>query len=360
MATESTWQPGLIVLFGSGEISSSGRRVYDWLFARMAAPIRVAVLETPAGFQPNSAHVAEEIAQFLRVRLQNYHPEVTVVPARKRGTPYSPNAPEIVAPLLRANVVFLGPGSPTYAVRQLRDSLAWYTLMARHRLGAAIVLSSAATIAVGAYALPVYEIYKVGTELHWVPGLDFLGAFGLSLVLVPHWDNREGGATLDTSRCFMGQERFERLRTLLPRGVTVLGIEEHTAMILDLGAGHCRVMGRGSVTCIRGDTTMIFTAAEAVPLGVLGDFRMPSLRAGIPEHVWQNVERATQQLPEMPTPPEEVLRLVEAREAARARRDWQEADALRARIAALGWHIQDTREGPRLQPLIDAPMGGDI
>lgn len=352
MTTGSTWQPGVIVLFGSGETSSSGRRVYDELFARLAAPIRVAILETPAGFQPNSAYVAEEIAQFLRVRLQNYRPEVTVVPARKRGTSYSPNVPEIVAPLLQANVIFLGPGSPTYAVRQLRDSLAWHTLVARHRLGAAIVLSSAATIAVGAYALPVYEIYKVGTELHWVPGLDLLGAFGLSWVLVPHWDNREGGATLDTSRCFMGQERFERLLRLLPRGVTVLGIDEHTALVLDLGAGYGRVMGRGSVTCIHGDATRVFSESDVIPLSTLGDFRMPSPRAGIPEHVWQNVETAAHQMPETPTPPEEVLRLVEAREAARARRDWHTADALREQVAALGWHIQDTPEGPHLTPLI--------
>jgi hypothetical protein len=59
--------------------------VYDWLFRRIAAPIRVAVLETPAGFQPNSAGVAGEVAQFLRQRLQNYRPQVTVVPADMAG-----------------------------------------------------------------------------------------------------------------------------------------------------------------------------------------------------------------------------------------------------------------------------------
>ncbi|MGC8879870.1 MAG: CysS/YqeB C-terminal domain-containing protein [Anaerolineae bacterium] len=356
MMPESMGQPGLVVLFGSGEISSSGRRVYDWLFGRLTSPIRVAVLETPAGFQPNSAHVAEEVAQFLRVRLQNYRPEVTVVPARKRGTSYSPNVPEIVAPLLKANVIFLGPGSPTYAVRQLRDSLAWYTLIARHRLGAAVILSSAATIAVGAYALPVYEIYKVGTELHWVPGLDFLGAFGLSLVLVPHWDNHEGGATLDTSRCFMGQERFERLLTLLPQGVTVLGIDEHTALVLDLAAGHCRVMGRGGVTRVRASEVVTFTASDLIPLSELGDFCLPPLRSGVPEYVWRSLEAAAQEVPTAPSPPEEVLRLVEAREAARARHDWEEADALRERIVALGWYVQDTPEGPHLKRLIDAPL----
>ncbi len=343
-----TWRPGLIVFLGSGEISSTGRQVYDWLFRQLTLPIRVAVLETPAGFQPNSAYVAEEVAQFLRVRLQNYRPEVTVVPARKRGTPYSPNTPEIVAPLLTANVIFLGPGSPTYAVRQLRDSLAWHALVARHRLGGAIVLSSAATIAAGAYALPVYEIYKVGTELHWVPGLDLFGAFGLPLVLIPHWDNHEGGATLDTSRCFMGRERFERLLELLPRDVTVLGIDEHTALIFDIAAGHCQVMGRGSVTRIRAGELITFSRSDTIPLAELGDFRLPPLRSGVPEYVWRSIEEAAQQVPASPVPPDEVIKLVEAREAARARQDWQEADALRARIAALGWHVQDTPNGPRL------------
>ena len=42
---------------------------------------------------------------------------VEVVPARKRGTPHSPDEPEVVAPLLKANYLVLGPGSPTGVVR---------------------------------------------------------------------------------------------------------------------------------------------------------------------------------------------------------------------------------------------------
>ena len=32
---------------------------------------------------------------------------------------------------------------------------------------------------------------------------------------------------------------------MMPTGVNVVGIDEHTALILDLGAGICRVMGKG-------------------------------------------------------------------------------------------------------------------
>jgi hypothetical protein len=67
-----------------------------------------------------------------------------------------------------------------------------------------LAFASAASIAVGRYALPVYEIYKVGADLHWVDGLDLFRVFGWELAIVPHWNNREGGDDLDTSRCFMG------------------------------------------------------------------------------------------------------------------------------------------------------------
>jgi hypothetical protein len=177
--------PGLIVLFGSGETSASGRKVFDWLLRRLPAPVRVAILETPAGFELNSAQVAERIGEFLGHRLQNYHPQVTIVPARKRGTPFGPDEPGIAALLPGADLLFLGPGSPSYAVRQLQASLVWNTLLACHRLGAALVLTSAGAIAVSAYALPVYEIYKVGEDLHWHTGLDFFQPYGLSLVFVP-------------------------------------------------------------------------------------------------------------------------------------------------------------------------------
>jgi cysteinyl-tRNA synthetase len=40
-----------------------------------------------------------------------------------------------------------------------------------------------------------------------------------------------------------------------------------------------------------------------------------------------------------------VQALVEARQAARARKDWAASDALREQIEALGWRVKDTPEG---------------
>ena len=347
-------RPGLVTLFGSGETSRSGRTVCDWVLSHLTHPIPLAVLETPAGFQPNSALVAERVAEFFRTRLQNHHPQVTVVPARRRATPFSPDDPDVVAPLLRATAIFLGPGSPTYAVRQLKGSLAWEYLLARHRLGAALILASAATIAASTFVLPVYEIYKAGADLHWCAGLDIFGPYGLSLALVPHWDNREGGAELDTSRCYMGRDRFRQLLALLPPEVTVVGIDEHTALVVDLGSGVCRTIGRGGVSLLRQGEETRFTNGQTFPASDLGPLRKLAPDEGLRPEVWRAAVTSQQEgeAPEKPT--QEVLTRLEARELARARGDWATADYLREEIAVRGWRVLDTPNGPVLEPLPEA------
>ncbi len=344
--------PGPVVLFGSGETSASGQKIFDWLLRRMEQPLRVSILETPAGFELNSARVAGRVADFLVERLQNYQPQVTVIPARKRGSPMSPDNPDILEPLLRGNAIFLGPGSPTYAVRQLEDSLAWHMLLACHRQGAGLALASAATIAASHMALPVYEIYKVGEDPFWHRGLDLFAAFGLSLIFVPHWNNNDGGTELDTSRCFLGLERFEPLRLALPPQVTIVGIDEHTGLAVDFAVQACRVLGRGNVTLVRGGDTRWIAHGHSFDLAELGPYRRPEPEAGIPAFIWHQVAAAfaAQQAPTSQEPPETVLRRLEQRQAARARRDWVGADSLREEIEAMGWEIRDTSDGPQAVP----------
>jgi hypothetical protein len=344
-------QPGRVVLFGSGETSTSGRRIFDWVLSRLPSPVRLAILETPAGFELNSAQVAGRIAEFLCHHLQNYQPQVTVVPARKRGTSFSPDEPEIAALIPGADAIFLGPGSPTYAVRQLQDSLTWHTTIACHRLGSAVVLASAAAIAASAYALPVYEIYKVGEDPHWRGGLDLFGPYGLSLVFVPHWNNRDGGDDLDTSRCYMGKGRFDLLLDMLPSGAAVVGIDEHTALVVDLAAETCQIVGKDGVTLLRDGSVKRYKRGATFAIGELGPFHLPDLGAGLPAGVWAHAREACLgvQRGAAPEPSPEVLALVRERERARARRDWARADALRARIADLGWQVQDTPDGPQLE-----------
>ncbi|HII79453.1 MAG TPA: cysteine--tRNA ligase [Methanosarcina sp.] len=47
--------------------------------------------------------------------------------------------------------------------------------------------------------------------------------------------------------------------------------------------------------------------------------------------------------------PEEVVRLVEEREAARKKKDWKTSDTIREKIKALGYVVQDKKEGPDIK-----------
>jgi cyanophycinase-like exopeptidase len=376
-------EPGLIVLFGSGETSPTGRKVFDQVFRALPYSPRLALLETPAGFELNSHQVISQVGEFFSHRLQNYAPQVEIIPARRRGTPFSPDEPAIVEPLLQADLIFMGPGSPSYAIRQLRDSLAWYYLIARHRLGAVLALASAATVAISAWALPVYEIYKVGEELHWNSGLDFFNLYGLSLVFIPHWNNNEGGADLDTSRCFMGQIRFARLMEMLPEEMTIIGLDEKTALIMDPSRSECLVRGLGRVTLIhtghkhldRTDLQQVggnpgpmagtdedlakiaglqgghvhqYHAGLTFPMNEIGQFHSYHAEASLPQGVWQKAALRAPCLEgdRQIDPPPEILALIQEREMARQSGEWEAADELRRRIASLGWEVLDTKNGP--------------
>ena len=203
---------GPIALFGSGETAPGAHRIHERVMRRLPAPVSVAILETPAGFELNSPAVAGKVGAYLERHLRNYSPLVSIVPARKRGTDFDPDDPALATALFEGDYLFMGPGSPSYTVRQLRDSYAWHALRARHRLGAAICFSSATTVASGRHSLPVYEIYKVGQDLHWIDGLAFFGDFGLRLSVIPHWkQQRRRPGAWDTSRCYMGLPRFDEL-----------------------------------------------------------------------------------------------------------------------------------------------------
>ena len=116
--------------------------------------------------------------------------------------------------------------------------------------GASLILASAATIAFSHFALPVYEIYKVGEDLHWADGLDFYDAVWQRATIIPHFNNNEGGADLDTSHCYIGKDRFDKLRPELPANEWVLGIDEHTAFVVDLFSQKATIKGKGSARTI--------------------------------------------------------------------------------------------------------------
>src|SRR5215217_3231178 len=101
---------GRVALFGSGETGKHGRLVQERMLARHPKPVRIAILETPAGFQPNVDAVTSKLRGFYEHNLQNLRPIVTVVPARARGGPYDPDDSAIAGLIDEADAIMAGPG----------------------------------------------------------------------------------------------------------------------------------------------------------------------------------------------------------------------------------------------------------
>lgn len=328
-------------MLGSGETSPHGLAILRHLFQTETTCHRIAILETPAGFQPNSALVAGDVARAFRYSLGEFIQHIDVIPARSKDDwACSPDNPEVIASMAEATCLFVGPGSPTYAVRHLSGTAALGTLLDRWRAGATLVLSSAALLAAGGCTLPVYEIYKAGAPLHWLPGLDLLAPVLPNTVLIGHWNNTDGGASLDTSCCYMGRERFEKLRALLPTDASILALDENTGVVFDPARRLLVVSGKGAAHRLAGDTVATLERNTVYSLDAFA-------RLGAPSYADYFAPRriAAAPAPEETEVPEAVQRLVDARTEAKQARDFARADAIRAQLQQMGYLLEDTRAG---------------
>ena len=256
---------GVIALMGSGELTATMVEVHKELLAKMSGSPRAVFLDTPAGFQLNVDQLSERAVEYFRTHVQQTM-SVASFKSTERTTPYE--AEQAFHALRQADYVLIGPGSPSYAVRHWRPTPIPDILAKRVEEGGCLVAASAAALTVGRCTLPVYEIYKVGQDLHWLEGMDVLGRFGLDLVVVPHWNNAEGG-NHDTRFCYMGEPRFRKLESLLPEGSSVLGLDEHTACLIDLEREEVVIKGIGSVTLRRGGAERVFQKGDRFPIEVL-------------------------------------------------------------------------------------------
>ncbi len=63
---------------------------------------------------------------------------------------------------------------------------------------------------------------------------------------------------------------------------------------------------------------------------------------------WDNINQVLQIQPDGETIPSEAQELLEQRAAARAAKNWAQSDALRQKIAELGWTVKDTKDGQKM------------
>ena len=270
----------VLAIIGSGETSPTMVTVHRELVSRLGlSHPRAVMLATPYAFQENADDVS--------ARAQHYFAESVGLQVRvAAGT--SPHADPAMAPplardgddeeesrqaaeLCAADWVFAGPGSPSYALAHWQAGPVAAALRDRVLAGDGLtVLASAAAATTGRFALPVYEIYKAGGAPRWLAGLDLLGALGLAVAVIPHYDNAEGGR-YDTRHCYLGERRLRVMERDLPADAAVLGVDEHTAVLIDLRTEDVEIRGRGGLTVRRGGEDVVLPSGTRLSVAELRD-----------------------------------------------------------------------------------------
>lgn len=294
-------RPRILTIMGSGETAPTMVPTHRMLVARLGSSTKATLLDTPYGFQENAPELAAKAVDYFKTSVN-----VDLVVA---GLTEIADGDALVVErglnaVKDADYVFAGPGSPTYALRQWAGTSLPELLATKLRSGGAVTFASAAALTLGKKTLPIYEIYKAGDQPRWLDGLDVLSVVGIDAAVIPHYNNAEGGHH-DTRFCYMGERRLSRLELELPGTTYVLGIDEHTGVVMDLDADTATVVGKGVLTLrVRGASTEI-PSGETVPLDRLRDpssttaVSRPSVAAPAPlvdVVVDSNLRQATERL----------------------------------------------------------------
>ena len=376
-----------LVLMGSGETSPTMVTPHQQILKEISG--EKLVLDTPYGFQENADELTSRIQTYFEF---NVGQKTKSVQLRSKSDKAADIASAIAA-INSAEWVFTGPGSPTYALTTWRESGAGEALKALLTRGT-LVVSSAAALTVGTHTMPVYEMYKVGSEPYWVEGLNLLGvATGLRAAVIPHFNNAEGG-THDTRYCYIGERRIRTLETQLPDDVFILGIDEHTGVRFDVDSQLATVFGKGSMIVrmggkewrVESGSSATFTeiqehagtrlasapdVSESVLLAKEVEEMLESGNVNSAVEALLNLDRVERdidtraqvhalvtRLGELAASPKVdiativgpyIEALLTARESARKQGNWSEADAIRDKLIELKVSIKDSKDGSTWQ-----------
>ncbi|HSP29088.1 MAG TPA: hypothetical protein VLN74_11115 [Ilumatobacteraceae bacterium] len=257
--------PRILAIMGSGETAPTMNAPHRAIFERLGAGAEAVLLDTPFGFQENAPILAAKAIEYFRDAIGR---RVEAAGLTRTDTGDTVAVERGVAKVRSADWLFAGPGSPTFALEQWRNTPVPDALADKLRNGGAVVFSSAAALTLGKATVPVYEIYKVGVDPYWLDGLDVLAEVGLDVAVIPHYDNAEGG-NHDTRFCYLGERRLAMLEPTLPDGCFVLGIDEHTGVVMDLDADTAQIVGKGAVTLRQHGNSVRIESGQTVPLDLL-------------------------------------------------------------------------------------------
>ena len=261
--------PRILAIMGSGETAPTMVTTHRKLTSLLPQPVQAVVLDTPYGFQENAPELASRAQDYFRTSI-NVEIEIAGL-VRLHDTHIAADPVQIERGLRRvanANYIFAGPGSPTYALRQWSGSPIASIITGKLQTGGIVTFASAAALTLGKATVPVYEVYKVGQDVERLDGLDILSSIGINAAVIPHYDNAEGG-NHDTRFCYLGQARLEMFETMLDNDTYVLGVDEHTGLVIDIDAQEATVVGNGGVTLRLRSQSFVYPTGSVLPFSLL-------------------------------------------------------------------------------------------
>tara|TARA_B100002052_G_scaffold173237_1_gene157629 strand:+ start:31 stop:1110 length:1080 start_codon:yes stop_codon:yes gene_type:complete len=254
---------GSLAILGSGETSPNLVSVHRELLKGLDNSSNIFMIDSPFGFQENANQLVEKIIDFYKVSL---NVDLKLASYRKIEELNTKSFYKSIQLLENASFIFAGPGSPSYASKLWHGNEFEQTLKNHLIKGGNSLFASAAASTLGEYTLPVYEIYKVGQDPYWEKGLNILDVYGLSCTVVPHFNNAEGG-NHDTSFSYVGENR---MKALLDKSYSnILGVDEHTALVISGKNETFKVVGLGNVTVFNKEGAHIFEKDSEESLNTL-------------------------------------------------------------------------------------------
>ena len=134
---------------GSGETTPTMTRAHRAILDRLGErPVPAVLLDTPYGFQENADDITERTLDYFRDSVGN---PFTVASFRSADADLLVRETAL-ARIREARLVFAGPGSPTYALRQWAGTEVPRLLAAKLADGGAVTMASAAATIAGANA----------------------------------------------------------------------------------------------------------------------------------------------------------------------------------------------------------------
>ncbi len=249
---------GAIAILGSGETSPNLVSVHREMISRLKKITNPLIINSPFGFQENVDELSDKLQDFF---MKSLGIETDILSYRTPDDLNTVDYFKCLDKINKSNFVFAGPGSPSYAIKIWKDTGFPKSFKEVLQNNGSLVFSSAAATTLGEYTLPVYEIYKVGEKPYWIEGLDILSAIGIKATVIPHFNNKEGG-NHDTRFCYMGESRFEILRNKIDSNI--IGIDEHTGLVIDGKSLTGKIFGIGKVTILWGENYRNYIPGETI------------------------------------------------------------------------------------------------